>query len=61
MGGVAMTRRSSNSRSKVDLLLKRVANSRKVVVPKAGHALYMDDAETFHKELISFAKQLKNP
>lgn len=42
-----------------DLLIKHVPHSRKVVVPKVGHALYMDDAATFHKELISFFKQLE--
>jgi abhydrolase domain-containing protein 14 len=45
--------------SHADLLLKHVPHSHKVVVPQAGHALYMDDAETFHKELIRFFKQLE--
>ncbi len=45
--------------SHADLLLKHVSDSRKVVVPKAGHALYMDDAKTFHKELIRFFKPLE--
>ncbi len=44
--------------SHADLLLKHVPNSRKVVVPKASHALYMDDAETFHKELIHYCREL---
>lgn len=47
--------------SHADLLRKYVAQSRKVVVPKAGHALYMDDAATFHRELILFLKQLEKP
>lgn len=47
--------------SHADLLLKHVPRSRKVVVPKAGHALYMDDAATFHKELIRFFGQLEKP
>ena len=47
--------------SHADLLLKHVPHSRKVVVPQAGHALYMDDATTFHKELIRFLKQLEKP
>lgn len=47
--------------SHADLLLKHVPHSRKVVVPQAGHALYMDDAATFHKELIRFFKQLEKP
>lgn len=47
--------------SHADLLLKNVPGSLKVVVPEAGHALYMDDAATFHKELIRFFEKLKKP
>ncbi len=45
--------------SHADLLLKHVPHSRKIVVPQAGHALYMDDATTFHKALIRFFKPLE--
>ncbi len=45
--------------SHADLLLKSVSHGRKVVVPNAGHALYMDDAATFHKELIRFFKPME--
>ena len=34
---------------------------RKVVIPKTEHAFYLDDAAPFHKELISFVKQLEEP
>ena len=47
--------------SHADLLLKHVPNSRKVVIPKAEHAFYIDDAVIFHKELTSFVKQLEKP
>ncbi len=42
-----------------DLLVKKIPGTRKVIVPNAGHALYMDDAKTFHKELIRFLEKLK--
>ncbi len=44
-----------------DLLVKHAPHCRKVIVPKAGHALYMDDAASFHKELLKFFGELKTP
>lgn len=40
--------------SDADLLVSRVANGRKVVIPGAGHAPYMNDAEAFHRALLEF-------
>lgn len=40
-----------------DLLVREAKNARKVVVPGAAHALYLDDAETFHKELLGFLRK----
>ena len=37
-----------------DLLVKQVVDGKRVVVPGAGHALYMDDIAAFHRELFAF-------
>ena len=44
--------------AQADLLVREVPNARKVVVPNAGHALYMDDADAFHKQLLAFLAEL---
>jgi len=41
-----------------DLLVKSIKAARKVVVPNANHALYMDDAAAFHKALLEFLEGL---
>lgn len=41
-------------RAHADLLVKEAKQARKVIVPGAGHASYMDDAKTFHAELLRF-------
>ena len=44
--------------AQADLLVREVPGARKVIVPGAGHALYMDDEATFHKELVAFLAEL---
>lgn len=41
-----------------ELLVELAPDARKVVVAGAGHACYMDDAATFHAELLRFLKGL---
>lgn len=41
-----------------DLLVTRAPDARKVVVPDAGHALYMDKPDAFHRELLQFLDKL---
>jgi pimeloyl-ACP methyl ester carboxylesterase len=41
-----------------DLLIEEVPGARKVIVPAAAHALYLDDADTFHKELLAFLAEV---
>lgn len=42
-----------------NLLVKKAPYARKVVVEKAGHALYMDDAKAYHRALIEFLAQFE--
>lgn len=42
-----------------DLLIKQVSNGKRVVVPGAGHALYMDDIKAFHSALFEFLDDVK--
>ena len=41
-----------------DMLVETAPYARKVIIPGAGHAPYMQDAETFHAELLKFLKGL---
>jgi pimeloyl-ACP methyl ester carboxylesterase len=41
-----------------DLLVDSAPNARKVIIAGAGHAPYMQDAATFHAELLKFLKGL---
>ncbi len=45
--------------SEADLLISSVANSEKVVIPSAGHAPYINDAEAFHTALFGFLERVK--
>jgi len=44
-----------------DLLVAKVPHARKVLVPKASHPLYMDNAKVFHKELLEFLASVGGP
>ncbi|HUT93004.1 MAG TPA: alpha/beta fold hydrolase [Thermoguttaceae bacterium] len=45
-----------------DLLVSQVPQGRKVVIPSAGHAPYMNDACAFHDALLEFLDELsKSP
>lgn len=41
-----------------DLLVGSAPRARKLIIPGAGHAPYMQDAETFHRELLAFIREL---
>lgn len=41
-------------REQADLLVNAVKQGRKVVIPRAGHAAYMDDPAAFHAALLAF-------
>ena len=41
-----------------DLLIEEVPDARKAIVPAAAHALYLDDADSFHKELLAFLAEV---
>ena len=41
-----------------DLLVEAAPQARKVIIAGAGHAPYMDDAVTFHAELLGFLNEL---
>lgn len=40
-----------------DALVERLPHARKAVVPNAGHAPYMNDADTFHDEVLGFLRE----
>jgi pimeloyl-ACP methyl ester carboxylesterase len=40
------------------MLAETAPYARKVTIAGAGHAAYMDDAKTFHAELLRFLKEL---
>jgi len=42
-----------------DLLARSAPHARKVVIPHAGHAAYMQDAVTFHAALLAFLKEVE--
>lgn len=44
-------------RSDQALLASRCPRARKVTIPGAGHAAYMDNAAAFHKALLAFLQQ----
>lgn len=46
------------SHSLQDLLVESAPKARKVIIAGAGHAPYMQDAATFHAELLRFLKEL---
>lgn len=39
-----------------DLLVREAPKARKVIIPNAGHAPYMNDAKTFNAKLLAFLK-----
>jgi abhydrolase domain-containing protein 14 len=41
-----------------DLLVDSALHARKVIIPGAGHASYMNDAQTFHRELLKFLDEV---
>ena len=41
------------------LLVQRCPHARKVTIPAAGHAAYMDNAAAFHKALLAFLKETR--
>jgi len=41
-----------------DLLVESVVRGRKVIIPNAGHAPYMNDAPAFNHELLGFLKEV---
>ena len=47
--------------AQADLLVQELPHARKIVVPGAAHALYMDNADTFHKELLAFLAEALAP
>lgn len=49
---------STVPRSFQRMLVETAPYGRAVVIPGAGHAPYMQDAETFHAELLKFLKEL---
>ncbi len=44
-----------------DLLVQSAPDARKVIIAGAGHAPYMQDAATFHAELLRFLEALEGP
>lgn len=46
------------SLDQADLLVRSVKQGRKVIIPGAGHAVYMDAPAAFHEELLRFLKEL---
>jgi abhydrolase domain-containing protein 14 len=40
--------------AQADLLVKEAKHARKVIIPGAGHAAYMNDAKSFNAELLRF-------
>ena len=46
-------------RANQDLLAQSAPDARKVIIPNAGHAPYMQDAPAFHVKLVSFLKEVE--
>jgi len=45
-------------RANADLLVHLAPNARKVIIPSAGHAPYMNNADAFHAALLDFLRSL---